>query len=667
MVSIVGARGTAVQPVSPKRCGVELLAEYHAHLEATPMDKSARWARRRAARLLLERHPDLVVWMRRSTTARLGDLHRAKAWPFVSWCFVERHLVPDLELLLAKPPGVGLPVEWAEHDPDSIAAVAEAAAVLGWSKNWQRQVGLLAASTICLHTGKGVRQVSEDDFAAVLGKLDALPMLSASARHHARTRLFALQQACYQLGSLSAPPRQGGPKAVGPPVHAAGVTQPLIRTEVVRYVETIATTLRPYTVAGRTKALRVFFDWLADQHPEVTRLDQIERTGHIEPYLAWACHRPWRGKNRERRSIGLVAFHQDVVDLRCFFEDIAGWGWASAPPRRLLFYADIPRTPDALPRALTPDVDRALMAAIAGLDDLPVRTGLLLLRATGMRVGELLDLQLDCLLDFDKHGTWLRVPLGKLNSERVVPLEPDTVALIDTWMAYRGRQRALPHPRDGRPTEFLFVEHGRRLTSFRLRNGLLAAVDATELGGRDGQRMHVTLHQLRHTFGTSLINGGMGLPALMALMGHVTPEMTLRYAKLASPTIRSAYQDAMDKVRAGQLLPITTVGNAPVVPDKVQWLHSEMLKTRLAHGFCARPTAAGPCPYANICEQCDLFAPNPAATATITTQLDDVRDLHADAQARGWDDEAARHRRVEASLERHLDRLRRHHQLSPPP
>lgn len=649
------------------RSGARLLVDYQVHVETLTMDKTARFARQRSARLFLERNPDLDAWMRRSTAARLTDLQRLKAWPFVSWCFVHRHLVPDLELLLAKPAGVGLPVEWADNDPDSMAAVAEAAAVLGWSKNWQRQVGLLAASTICLHTGKQLRDLSEDDFVAVLGQLEALPMVSGSARRHARTRLFALQQACYQLGSLSTPPRQGGPVAVGPAVHAAGVRQPLIRTEVVRYVETITTTLRPHTVAGRTKALRVFFDWLAEQHPEVTRLDQIERTGHIEPYLAWARHRPWRGKNRERRSIGLVAFHQDVVDLRCFFEDIAGWGWSSAPPRRLLFYADIPRTPDASPRALTPDVDRALMAAVDGLDDLAVRTGLLLLRATGMRVGELLDLQLDCLVDFDKHGTWLRVPLGKLNSERVVPLEADTVALIDTWMTHRGRQRALPHPRDGRPTEFLFLEHGRRLTSFRLRNGLLAAAAAAELRGRDGQLLHITLHQLRHTFGTSLINGGMGLPALMALMGHVTPEMTLRYAKLASPTIRSAYQNAMDKIRAGQLLPITAVSGAPVVPDKVQWLHKEMLKTRLAHGFCARPMAAGPCPYANICEQCDFFAPDPAATATITAQLDDVRELRADAQARGWDDEAARHQRVETSLDRHLNRLRGQRQIESGP
>jgi integrase len=639
----------------------DLLAAYDMHINAMPVSGGARLERRRGARALLERYPNLDVWLHRSTPARLSDLHRVKAWPFITWCFVHRHLAADLELLLAKPGGCGLPADWAEHDPDSQAAVAEAAAVLGWSSNWQRQVGLLAASTICLRTGKPVRQLTEDDFAVVLSQLDGLAAVSPSARRHARTRLLALQQACYQLGGLSTPPRKSGPVALGPKAHAAGVRQPLIRTEVVRYVQTISTTLRPHTVAGRTKALRVFFDYLADQHREVTQLADIDRSRHIEPYLAWARTRPWRGKNRQRRAIGVVAFHQDVVDLRCFFEDIAGWGWASAPQRRLLFYADIPRMPDALPRALTPDVDRALMAAVARLDDPAVRTGLLLLRAAGMRVGELLDLELDCLLDFAGHGTWLRIPVGKLGSERVVPLEPDTITVIDAWIARRGRQRALPHPRDGRLTEFLFCEHGRRLTSFRLSRGLLAAATAAHLHGRDGQLLHVTLHQLRHTYGTSLINGGMGLPALMALMGHVTPEMTLRYAKLASPTIRSAYQDAMDKVRAGQLLPLSAVGDGPSVPDKVAWLRSELLKTRLAHGFCGRPKAAGPCPYANICEQCDFFVPDPAAMETISAQLDDVRALHADARTRGWDDEAARHQRAEASLQQHLDQLRRNH------
>jgi hypothetical protein len=48
----------------------------------------------------------------------------------------------------------------------------------------------------------------------------------------------------------------------------------------------------------------------------------------------------------------------------------------------------------------------------------------------------------------------------------------------------------------------------------------------------------------------------------MSLLGHVTPEMTLRYANLASPTVRAAYDNAMAKVRVGRLLPITVLSDS---------------------------------------------------------------------------------------------------------
>ena len=47
------------------------------------------------------------------------------------------------------------------------------------------------------------------------------------------------------------------------------------------------------------------------------------------------------------------------------------------------------------------------------------------------------------------------------------------------------------------------------------------------------------------TYATQLVNAGMSLQALMAVLGHVTPEMTLRYATLASPTLRTAYDQAI--------------------------------------------------------------------------------------------------------------------------
>jgi integrase len=239
------------------------------------------------------------------------------------------------------------------------------------------------------------------------------------------------------------------------------------------------------------------------------------------------------------------------------------------------------------------------MAAVADLPDLFARTGLLVMRGAGLRIGELLDLELDCVVDYGPSGHWLRVPLGKLNSERSVPLDETTLAALVQWRGQRGSGRALPHQRDGRMVDFLFTERGKRPGHARIERGLAQAVRAAGLAGPDQAPLHVTPHQLRHCYATALANAGMSIQALMALLGHTTPEMTLRYATLASPALHAAYETAMGRMRPR--LPIAPVGK-PIVPDRVQWLASEMLKTRVAHGYCARELAAEACLYANICE-----------------------------------------------------------------
>jgi integrase-like protein len=211
-------------------------------------------------------------------------------------------------------------------------------------------------------------------------------------------------------------------------------------------------------------------------------------------------------------------------------------------------------------------------------------------------------------------------------------------------------------PRTGRPTDFLFTLRGARVGASRIRRGLDTAA-AAGLTGHDGRPLRITPHQLRHTYATQLVNAGMSLQALMALLGHVTPEMTLRYAHLANTTVRGAYDAAMAKIRSRQQLPLLVAGR-PAVPDRVQWLHAEMLKTRVAHGYCSRHLAADACPYANICEQCDNYTTSLEFLPQLQAQLADEIALRDDAQARGWDSEVARHARVIASLQRHLDRLR---------
>src|SRR5450759_5785207 len=94
-------------------------------------------------------------------------------------------------------------------------------------------------------------------------------------------------------------------------------------------------------------------------------------------------------------------------------------------------------------------------------------------------------------------------------------LDEEAVALLDRIAATRSAGRPVPHPRTGRPAQFLFTHHGKRLGQNALRRELNRA--ASEAG-----LTHVTPHQLRHTYATALVNAGVSLQALMALLGHVS-------------------------------------------------------------------------------------------------------------------------------------------------
>ena len=150
-------------------------------------------------------------------------------------------------------------------------------------------------------------------------------------------------------------------------------------------------------------------------------------------------------------------------------DDMAEWGWPRHPDGGWSSIATARGCHAPLPRYLPPDADRRLVDALETSNQTLRADALLLARATGIRIGELLDLELDAVHEVPGQGAWLKVPLGKLATERMVPLDDDTVALIDRIVEYRSPGRPLRHPSDGRLVEFLFTHHGRRLTADALR------------------------------------------------------------------------------------------------------------------------------------------------------------------------------------------------------
>jgi integrase len=442
----------------------------------------------------------------------------------------------------------------------------------------------------------------------------------------------------FHLGILGAPPSPWQqPKSLADRVIDV---HPALQPAFVAYLERKTGTCQPDTVTCMATRLVHFGRFLFEVDPDLTSLAGLDREKHIEPYLN-SVAKAISPKNGE--PITTADQTRRVLTVSSFLNEITEWGWADAPKRRLVFRSDIPRLPKPLPRYLPVDADRRLGEALAHSEFRLAADALLLARACGLRIGELLDLELDCVHEIPGNGAWLKVPLGKLDTERMIPLDEETVTLIDRITATRSEGRPLPHPRYGRTAQFLFTHHGRRLAQQALRRELDRAAEVAGIG-------HVTPHQLRHTYATAMVNAGVSLQALMTLLGHVSAAMSLRYGRLFDTTVRAEYERALDLAKA-RIGPLPTGRLRIPVTGDGDWRDAPAIKARLAGGYCLRAPAQGSCPYANICEHCPNFRTDGASVSVLSAQRIDAEALAVDAEARGWIDEADRHRRLIARLD----------------
>jgi integrase/recombinase XerD len=186
--------------------------------------------------------------------------------------------------------------------------------------------------------------------------------------------------------------------------------------------------------------------------------------------------------------------------------------------------------PEFLPRAIAPDDIRKLLGAIKETRD---RALVLVLLRTGMRIGEVLGLR---MRDLDVIERKINIYEGEKNClGRVVYLSDDVLMALKLWMAKRDQTK-----------EYLFYGLKRGLCYTSARNIFTRYL--SEAGIQD---KGYTIHSLRHTFASELLNAGMRLECLQVLMGHREIEMTRRYARLTDKSREEEYFRAMEIIEQG--------------------------------------------------------------------------------------------------------------------
>ncbi|HMD98006.1 MAG TPA: tyrosine-type recombinase/integrase, partial [Terriglobia bacterium] len=197
---------------------------------------------------------------------------------------------------------------------------------------------------------------------------------------------------------------------------------------------------------------------------------------------------------------------------------------------------DIPHPPQRLPRPLPAEQDQLLQQEFVHRNDLG-GNAFLLIRHTGMRIGECVDLSFDCLHSTGPDQWAIHVPLGKLKTERMVPVDSWVVTLIQRLRFFRSLD---PLPPDGR---LLARPSSRQALVSQLRDYLHQVCYSLGLSTR------IVPHQLRHTFATEMLRAGVSFPALMKILGHTSPEMTILYVEVALNGLQREFQQARSKPR----------------------------------------------------------------------------------------------------------------------
>ena len=272
---------------------------------------------------------------------------------------------------------------------------------------------------------------------------------------------------------------------------------------------------KPRTLQGSFASVLSFLAFYGELGKR--ELKEIERVD-LEAFIEQEQDRGMRISTVRTRLACLIAFFHFLIE-----QDVLSGGFLK---RRIKL-----KLPDTLPRAINPADVRKLFSV---MDDIRDRALFLLLLRTGLRIGEALGLRVN---DLDIRDRKIHIFEGEKNSMgRVVYLSDDALFAIKLMLRRRDKNKA-----------FLFYGQGNKGICYS--TGRSRFVNYIKKAGLE--QKGYTVHCLRHTFASELLNAGMRLECLQQLLGHQEIEVTRRYARLTDRTREEEYFRAMTLIEKG--------------------------------------------------------------------------------------------------------------------
>lgn len=407
-----------------------------------------------------------------------------------------------------------------------------------------------------------------------------------------------------------------------------------------RYIKLRLTTNSASFCRLELDSISHFFQYIASAEPQWEDLKALTRR-HIEDFLS--------------HYFNLVDFQKQrsvdrLIHIKHFLERIQQFDYPDAPvisAPSLLFYEDFPRRPTLSPMSdrvkyIPEGVIFQLKENLEHLTPSEYIPVVILLMATGWRISDILSLRYDACLEHTAQGWYLRGDIQKTRViEHRVPITDEVRSVVQS-VAEIAKTKST---RENNPLRLLFNRYsGKRIgkppDNKRISEALNRLAKKFNITDDQGNVYYFRTHAFRHTKGVELINNGMSLVHVQKWMAHMSPEMTLVYAKVLDTTLRKSWEQAVKNgiFRIDHSGHIKKVDIADIESeDLIEWeyIRHNLDAVRMPLGFCMKPKKQDCFTQLNPCLTCRNLCTTPDFLPQYELEVRETKTLIERGKAQG--------------------------------
>jgi len=407
---------------------------------------------------------------------------------------------------------------------------------------------------------------------------------------------------------------------------------PAFRKLAQRYIKLRITTNSASCSRRELDAISRFLQFIAKAEPMWKDLRSLTRR-HMEDFLSFYF---------STESSAKRCFVEWLYCIKAFLERIQQFDYPDAPQipaPSLLFHEDIPRAPSLSPmtdrvKYIPEGVMSQLKDCLENLTPSEYIPVVILLMASGWRSSDVLGLKYDTCLEQTAQGWYLHGDIPKTrNIGHRIPIT-DEVRLVVESVAEMAKSKSTP---ENNPRHLLFNRYsGKRIgkcpDNQRISGALNRLAHKFNITDDQGNIYHFRLHAFRHTKGVELINNGMKLEHVQKWMCHMSPEMTLTYAKVLDTTLRKSWEQA---VKDG-IFRVDNSGHIQKVDindieseDLIEWeyIRHNLDAVRMPLGFCMKPKKQDCFTQLNPCLTCRNLCTTPEFLPQYENEIQETKIL----------------------------------------